>query len=427
VNAALALAPDLELIPRDTRLELDALREMADWALRYTPSVSVESSNALLLDIQGSLRLFGGLDTLRAAISNDFVTRGHKVLAACAPTASAAIWLARAGRESVVRERAELPARLAALPLRCLNWPEKTRQTLSDMGVYTLSECIRLPRDGLARRIGPKRLRELDQGLGRQPEVRVLHVPSKRFHEVMELVTETADSDLLLESLRHLLALLRAFLLRHQGGVQILWIHLYHNDRPATLLRVGLLQPAGDPAYLEELIRMRFEKIYLPAAVIAIVLQADLVNLAASSGPDLLGRIPDDAHRILELLERLRVRLGFQAVHGMRAVAEHRPESAWQRVSEPGIDPAAPPQAAVPDRRPLWMLDAPLPLEMRAGQPVFEGVLNLDSGPERIETGWWDGRDIRRDYYIACNPLGMRFWVFRDLRESRWYLHGIFA
>ena len=58
----------------------------------------------------------------------------------------------------------------------------------------------------------------------------------------------------------------------------------------------------------------------------------------------------------------------------------------------------------------------PQPLD-GGDEPCFEGVLELEQGPERIETGWWDGRDVPRDYYVARNPAGVRLWVFRERRR----------
>jgi len=48
-------------------------------------------------------------------------------------------------------------------------------------------------------------------------------------------------------------------------------------------------------------------------------------------------------------------------------------------------------------------------------------------GPERIESGWWDGNDVGRDYFVAAGPGGERLWVFRDRADHRWYLHGRFG
>jgi protein ImuB len=77
--------------------------------------------------------------------------------------------------------------------------------------------------------------------------------------------------------------------------------------------------------------------------------------------------------------------------------------------------------------RPVWLLTAPELLGMVAGRPAWHGVLSLLCGPERIESGWWDGGDVRRDYYRASNPRGAMLWVYQDLRSQAWYLQGVFG
>ena len=58
----------------------------------------------------------------------------------------------------------------------------------------------------------------------------------------------------------------------------------------------------------------------------------------------------------------------------------------------------------------------------------FGGALALAAGPERIEAGWWDGGDVRRDYFIAIDGAGRRLWIFRDPRPpGGWFLQGMFA
>lgn len=75
--------------------------------------------------------------------------------------------------------------------------------------------------------------------------------------------------------------------------------------------------------------------------------------------------------------------------------------------------------------RPLWMLDEPQRLAPARGS--WPG-LRLESGPERIETGWWDGGDVARDYYVAIDARGRRLWIFRRRFIPRhWFLHGIFG
>ena len=56
------------------------------------------------------------------------------------------------------------------------------------------------------------------------------------------------------------------------------------------------------------------------------------------------------------------------------------------------------------------------------------GELRLLAGPERIESGWWDGADVQRDYYVASDTHGARLWIYRECeRPRRWFLHGIFG
>jgi protein ImuB len=427
VNAALALVPDLSLKARNRQRERAALLTLADWAINFTPAVSIDSFNALLLDIQGSLRFFGGLGPLRALITQGVRARGHRFVVACAPTPRAALWLARAGQAMTVRQCAELPGRLAALPLDCLGWPEDTCRALGQMGVRTLGECARLPRNGLARRIGTERLRELDQGYGRQPEAMQFHRPAKNFQGDLELPEETADSERIVGSLRVLLERLRHFLITHQGGTEVLWISLMHDRCPATVLRIGLLKSSMDTTYLMELIGIRFAGICLVAPVTAVSVQTCLVSISMEPARDLFGRTADSDQKIKVLLERLRARLGNPAVHGVRLFAEYRPEFAWRPVQEV-VDFSGNYAARLPETcRPLWVLPKPIELDVVQNQPRYQGMLSLGSGPERIESGWWDGGDIRRDYYMARHHCGRRLWVFKDQRNARWYLHGLFG
>jgi protein ImuB len=54
-------------------------------------------------------------------------------------------------------------------------------------------------------------------------------------------------------------------------------------------------------------------------------------------------------------------------------------------------------------------------------------MAQIISGPERIESGWWDSGDIQRDYFVARGSNGAAWWVFRDLRTDHWYLHGFWS
>jgi protein ImuB len=127
-----------------------------------------------------------------------------------------------------------------------------------------------------------------------------------------------------------------------------------------------------------------------------------------------------------QIVEQLQARLGRKAVQSLKPLADHRPEHALNIV-EPGSQVSHVPHY-FRRCRPLWLLPIPQPLTSRQGRPWRRGPLSVTDEPERIESGWWDGRDIRRDYYRAKDTDGSRLWIFRDLRgDHTWYLHGLFG
>ncbi|MBL8202331.1 MAG: DNA polymerase Y family protein [Chromatiales bacterium] len=432
VTSALALVPELVFEDRSPALEAVALSRLARWAGRFTPAVIPGPDGALLLEVQGSLRLFNGLEALRATVARELQALGHEARMACAPTARAALWLARAGVGQAVLTSVELRQVLASLPVSQLGWPAHTVRALLQMGLGTVGDCLRLPREGFARRLGPARLRELDQALGRSPEPQRPYVPPARFMARLELPAESADAALLLEGFRQLLQDLEQALESRQAGVRRVWCSLAHPDGAETRLCLALRQPAGPRAchragHLAGLLRLRLETLVLPGPVASLAVQADLEPGQAPAGTDLLGQSlrPDDG--LQALLERLRARLGGQAVQGLALRAEHRPEHAWRAVADPVAGPGAREPVIGSRSRPVWLLPAPERLRLIAGQPRWQGPLLLEHGPERIESGWWDGGDVRRDYYRASNPRGAVLWVYQDLRSQDWYLHGVFG
>jgi len=130
------------------------------------------------------------------------------------------------------------------------------------------------------------------------------------------------------------------------------------------------------------------------------------------------------------LIERLSARLGADRVFGIALADDHRPERDWKQSHSRAV--GNPARAKALDhhrgRRPTWLLPRPHKLVTEGGLPLLQGVLDLTSGPERIEAGWWDGEEVRRDYYVATNPRGESFWIYREHRDiAAWYLHGVFS
>jgi protein ImuB len=427
-SAARALAHDLAVRARDPAEETEALLGLAGWAAQFTPGVAIEHPDGLALEVAGSLGLFGGLERILAGLREGCALMGFGAVVAAAPTARGAAWLARAGVELSVEGAGPLEAALAALPVRVALREAGTPEAMTAIGVRTIGELLALPRDGLARRFGQALLDDLDRALGRSPDPRAFYVPPAKFHARLELPAEVTQAESLLFAARRLFVQLEGFLAARAGGVQRLELRLFHREARATAVPIGLVAPARDAGHFTLLARERLGATALAAPVRALALAADdVVPLPGES----IALFDDGRDRPADwdrLVERLRARLGAASVHGIAVAGEHRPEYA-SRERDPGRAPdRALPQAGAAGLRPFWLLETPRPIEEIDAVPHCGGPLRLLAGPERIESGWWDGNDVVRDYFVAQTPARTLLWVYRSRGASGgWFLHGLFA
>ncbi|MDH4310916.1 MAG: DNA polymerase Y family protein [Gammaproteobacteria bacterium] len=446
LNSALALLPGLQTLSRNLQRERALLEAAAQLGLGFTPRVSLESPDAVLLEVRGSLRLFGGARALCEQVREELQSAGITGRLALTPTPLASLWFARAGQEVALRCAGQLPGRLAPLPLAVTRWPERSLQLLVTMGVRNLGDCLRLPRDGFARRFEPRLLTMLDRATGRLPDPRSAFRARERFAARRDLEPELADTQRLEVVCLPLLDELCAFLRQRGRGVQSIDWRFVHRTAPVTRLRLRFVEPVGEAGRIAHVFRERLARLELPGPVRTVRLASGpLAELPVASTELFAADRRESGATVPQLVERLRARLGVEAVHGLCLVPEHRPESTWrttepgtsQRRSSPAVVALSKPADATTVTwrgalRPLWLLEEPQPL---AGddRPRYQGTLELEEGPECIESGWWDGKDIARDYYSARNASGARFWVFRERRRrgeqaaGGWFLHGVFG
>lgn len=379
----------------------------------------------LLLEVAASLKLFGGLPAMLRLQRAGLKALGHSANIAVAPTAMAAAWLARAGVEKNIAA-VRLQQVLGALPLALLDGQGKTLEDLAHIGVRSIAELLALPRAGVVRRFGSDLLEQIDKALGLRPDPRLWHVLPASFRAGLELPSEVSSAEQLIFAARRLVLQLCGYLAGRACGVQSFRLELLHQGQAATPCRIGLVAPAADAEHFLRLLREHLQRTALPRAVIGMVLVADAIDVLPQNSLSLFqdGTQTDGDSR--ELVEHLRARLGRDAVSGLSLCAEHRPESA-SILAEPGGKAAA--SAAVHfGQRPFWLLAPAVALAERHELPQYQGSLQLLAGPERIESGWWDGGDVKRDYFIARSAKGALLWIYRERQvDGRWYLHGFFA
>jgi len=307
-----------------------------------------------------------------------------------------------------------------------LELPPAMDALLQDIGIQTLGECLELPRDGLAQRAGTGLLAQLDRALGNIPDLRPAFMPLQNFKATLPLPASVGNAEMLLFAARRLIAELCGLLAATGKGVQRLQFLLSHEEGCETRLLLSLVAASRDPAHLASVLRERLERTRLPSPAITITLESEMLLPLASSNQSFLPGNREQAEGFARFIERLQARLGENAVQGLDTFADHRPERAWSACT-PGCQKG--PQTTWPSSaRPLWLLDPPRFLSKIAEIPQHEGPLTLITRPEYIESGWWDGDDIKREYFVACNAAQSLLWIYREHRENGgWYLHGLFS
>lgn len=444
---ALALAPALSITELQSQCLERMLTELAVVAERYTSCVVTVAPDQLLLEIGASLTLFGGWDNFQAQLSASYLQQGLSFNEGLAPTPQAAQWLARCRPGSVVTSSAEIASALRDIPLTMIEWPADILRRFQSVGVTTLGECRRLPRAGFARRFGPAQLLMLDRAYGLLPDPRPLFRGPESFTAELELSGEIENADLLFEAAAILVDRLDLFLRHRQWQTREFELAFFPLKGEPDHIVIRPADGAQASSHWLNLIRIRLERCPLKAPAIAVGLRSSQFEPVVPESRSLTFKPGPDAFTLRSasdvLLERLMARLGEAAVCRMSVIADARPEFAMRLSCANQIDrslhcAANSPWQVLPLyretklttrlclQRPLWLLEVPREFSQLSADL---GQICLQSEAERIESGWWDGLDMARDYYQASTDSGARLWVFRERlsRHDNWYLHGYFG
>ncbi len=449
---ALALVAELILGQADGQRDAQALLAVAQAALAFTPSVTFEGADIVLLEVQASLRYFGGLAALLEQLHKTLAPLSHHVQIASAPTALGAALLARwrsdLARGAHSHDLKALQTLLDEAPVWMLGPGREHWEALQGMGLRQLSDLRHLPRSGLARRFGEGLLDDLDRARGERADPRGWLALPPRFESRLELFARADTSEQLLHAAAFLLARLVAWATAQQARVRAFTLVMKHEPRhradladqaETSELRIELATPSADPLHLQSLLRERLARCQLAAPTLELALRCHELQRGAAPSGELFATRHSETEGFGRLIERLRARLGDEQVLALQTVADHRPERATRvlPIHQAGLGGSANTRttnSALPLHRPLWLTPAPQPLASRDELPLLDGQApQLLVGPERIESGWWDGALATRDYFIAQQRSGALVWVFRDRlptpgsHPGGWFLHGRFG
>ena len=414
------------LAPNGARAPLLALETLALWALQWSSQVShgtaTDGSAMLWLELGASRQLLGDHDTLRARIAASLSSLEYTHRLGVAPTPQGAALLARAAIPTAATTRVQLERQLAPLPLQLLALPTEHLLALHSAGLRRIGELLSLPAAAIAQRFGPATTLYLQRLRGEAPAPLHMFQPPSQFTSGCTFSDPITDTTALLFPLQRLLAGLQGYLRSLDRAVQRYTLCLEHHRRAPTRLTMGLTRPGRDAAQMLALARERFAATVLVAPVHGLSLEAHELLQPLVLQHDLFSRALQQAEQLQQVIDRLTARLGSTAVQTLCDVADHRPERAWRMTpataSAPASGPATVASAQSLPQRPCWLLPEP---------QRIDAPRELLAGPERIESGWWDGTDVARDYYLARGVGGAQLWVFQDLRGGGWHVHGLWA
>ncbi len=509
------------VIPEDSAGDIRVLEAMGRWCHRFSPLVaigsevirgtshgkarrqSVSSARSLQIDISDTARFFGGESSLLRTVVWTLAARGIHARAAIADT-SAASWAAAfcadriaAKSQRSLDELQKLPRSdprrsallkngavhgfhhghwlnrqqrwvlvppgrqrqaLKSLPLQSLQLPVNVVDSLTEVGVDSIGQLLRLPRVSLQERFGSIVPLQLSRFLGDVSDpLTPLHgsellVASHSFE--MPVLGRDIDFTYFRTLIERLVRQCLQPLVNTNRGISSLQVRLGVNEgHGPTVIEVGLYKPTVQVRHLVDLVMLRLERVRLPREIGDVSIEVMSVGTLPYRQQNLFrGPTQSDSSRFEILLNRLVSRLGSGAVVEPRLLADIQPEVSWVAAPVVGVVGLSKshrsghllessrshfPKPVVGPSRPTFLLSSPhlidVPSLSADGLPVrfrWKGqfhVVMRSRGPERIETAWWRGPTVRRDYYIFETDRGGRFWMFRGLRKRSWFLHGTYG
>ncbi len=465
VADARAKADGLQVRAADSAADDAALRRLALWATRYTPTASLwteeNGADGFFLDIEGAAHLFGGEENLLADLADRLDRFGLPARPAIAETPGMAWALSHfdAAAQSILPAGGEAAA-LAAMPIEALRLSGETRALLRRLGFKSVGALLDKPRAPFAARFADELLRRLDQALDRRQEPLIPVTAPPVYHSLNYFLEPIVSHQAILARASRLMQHLVHVLIRDEVGARALRLNLYGVDGSVEIIDIGLTSPTRNVSHVARLIDLKLEAF---SAMHDDCFGFEAIGLAVTRAEPLPGRqtelnisaahLPsqNDGERSAAMIDALRYRLGPDRVRQFEAVSRHIPECAetLTEINDERVSGEQRWTLTEEKTRPLLLLPRAEPTEVTAlipeGPPRrfrWRGVtydITGAQGPERIADEWWrtpypsQGGTPTRDYYLVEDGEGHRFWLYRkglygrETTMPRWFVHGLFA
>lgn len=441
VADARVIAPDLQVFDGKPGRNLKLLTGLAEWSLRYTPLVQLDPPDGLLLDVTGCAHLKGGEKAYLQEIVSRLKTLGYDVHPAIADTIGAAWGVARCATSGLIVPEGGHRNALMPLPPSALRLSMDQLLKLRNLGLHQISSFIHMPDTVIRRRFGKTMVLRLHQALGQEAEYLFPLKEPVPYSERLECLEPISTRPAIEIALHNLLEKLCKRLYGEGLGVRSAVLTWYRVDGKNGNIAIGTNHASNRVQHIFKLFFIKLDTVAPGLGIELFTLDALKTEPASDQQSELWSaKSGADSEEVAELLDRVAGRIGHLAINRYLpgehywpertpkadASLKQKPESEW-RTDKP---------------RPMQILDIPEPIEAMALTPdyppklfIWKGVQHIivgADGPERIEREWWLEPGEHRDYYIAEDEAGRRYWLYRSghynsANNQHWFLHGFFA
>lgn len=439
VADARAAVPELLAIDDTPGKAAKLLRLLGLWCIRYTPIVTLDLPDGLILDISGCAHLWSDERGYLKEIVLKLRNAGFDARAAIADTPGAAWAVSRFAISGPIIKPGEQVRAFSGLPPTALRLDAEVLEKLQKLGFRTIGSFLQMPPSVLRRRFGKDLLIRLDQASGRVNEVLAPLIPPVPYSERLPCLEPIRTAPGIGIAIEKLLSALCLRLQAEGKGLRKAVLKCIRID--GRMVQAGITTNRGSHSvsHLSKLFELQIAKIEPALGIELFILEAPKVEDLDTVQEQLWAIDKGLADMALaELLDRVAGKVGAEAIQRYLPAEHYWPERSMKLAVSLTEEPAT---AWPMQMRPFRLLTIPEAIEVMALVPdnppktfIYKGkrhmIIKAD-GPERIEREWWRDGGEHRDYYIVEDSEGQRYWVFRsghyDGVGVQWYLHGYFA
>ena len=423
VSTALAICPDLIVLTKNAQQEQQLLQQLALIAYRFSPEVIIDT-DGLWLDLSGCAQLFNGYNQLLKKLYTQLFAQSVNATSGVGRSPLAAKLLCGTEFHQHLPDSAEIQSALMTTALNRMPSTTKQQQNFKQLGLTTIGDLLSLPRSALSQRFNSDLMDTLQQLQGEKPCLLTRFKPANEFHDEIQNPQGLYSKESLLFPMKTLLQRLCQYLMTRQCYSHELVWRFEPLLGKHQLMTVRLSGSNHSWSSLLSLSRIQLERLDLPRSIEQISLYCGQFTVMPGLSFDLFGDQMTLQENTAELIDNLNARLGVEALSRPTINAEHLPELAGNigAIDQPIGSEQQPGQT----QKPLWLLPEPAPIKLHNRQLYWRKPLTIVSGPERLCGNWWQSQQ-QRDYYLACDSKGARYWIFRESTNKQWFVHGLFA